>query len=111
MKIVYVVESVNLSGGYDRIIIEKANYFAEHGHDVTITVSSHSLGEPYYPVSEKLKLVDFQIDFHQLACNKSLATVLLILYLSFLQIDIVNASAFVCVISAHIFEFIVEIYA
>ena len=43
MKIVYVVESVNLSGGYDRIIIEKANYFAEHGHDVTITVSSHSL--------------------------------------------------------------------
>ena len=61
MKIVYVVESVNLSGGYDRIIIEKANYFAEHGHDVTITVSSHSLGEPYYPVSEKLKLVDFQI--------------------------------------------------
>ena len=65
MKIVYIVESVNLSGGYDRIIIEKANYFAEHGHDVTITVSSHSLGEPYYPVSEKLKLVDFQIDFHR----------------------------------------------
>ena len=39
MKIVYVVEAVNLSGGYDRIIIEKANYLAEHGHDVTITVA------------------------------------------------------------------------
>ena len=65
MKIVYIVESVNLSGGYDRIIIEKANYFAEHGHDVTITVSSHSLGEPYYPVSDKLKLVDFNINFHK----------------------------------------------
>lgn len=65
MKIVYVVEAVNLSGGYDRIIIEKANYLAEHGHDVTITVASHALGKPYYLVSEKLKLVDFNINFHK----------------------------------------------
>ena len=65
MKIVYVVEAVNLSGGYDRIIIEKANYLAEHGNDVTITVASHALGKPYYLVSEKLKLVDFNINLHK----------------------------------------------
>ena len=65
MKIVYIVEAVNLSGGYDRIIIEKANYLAEHGHDVTITVSSHALGKPYYPISDKLNLVDFDINFHR----------------------------------------------
>lgn len=65
MKIVYVVEAVNLSGGYDRIIIEKANYLAEHGHDVTITVSSHALGRPYYPISDKVNLVDFDINFHR----------------------------------------------
>ncbi len=65
MKIVYIVEAVNLQGGYDRIIIEKANYLAEHGHDVTITVSSHSLGKPFYPLSKKLNLVDFDINFHR----------------------------------------------
>lgn len=65
MKIVYAVESVNLSGGYDRVIIEKANYFAEHGFDVIITVASHALAKPCYPISEKVRLIDFGIDFHQ----------------------------------------------
>jgi glycosyltransferase involved in cell wall biosynthesis len=65
MKILYAVESVNLSGGYDRVIIEKANYLAEHGYDVIITVASHALAKPYYRISEKVRLVDFGIDFHQ----------------------------------------------
>lgn len=64
MKILYAVESVNLSGGYDRVIIEKANYLAEHGFDVIITVASHALAEPCYEISEKVRLIDFGIDFH-----------------------------------------------
>ena len=47
MKILYAVGAVNLPGGYDRIIIEKANYLAEHDHDVIITVASHALAKPY----------------------------------------------------------------
>ena len=65
MKIMYVVEAVNLSGGYDRIIIEKANYLAEHGYEVLIAVASHALGKPYYPISDKVRLIDFNIDFHK----------------------------------------------
>lgn len=65
IKIVYAVESVNLSGGYDRVIIEKANYLAEHGFDVVITVASHALAEPCFTISEKVRLIDFGIDFHQ----------------------------------------------
>ena len=65
MKILYAVEAVNLSGGYDRVIIEKANYLAEHGFDVIITVASHALAEPCYEISEKVRLIDFEIDFHQ----------------------------------------------
>ena len=65
MKILYAVERVNLRGGYDRIIIEKANYLAEHGGEVIICVSSHALSKPFYPISEKVKLVDFDIDFDQ----------------------------------------------
>ena len=65
MKILYAVEGVNLPGGYDRIIIEKANYLAEHGQDVIITVASHALAKPYYPISDKVRFVDFNINFHQ----------------------------------------------
>ncbi len=65
MKILYAVERVNLRGGYDRIIIEKANYLAEHGCEVIICVSSHALSKPFYPISEKVKLVDLNIDFDQ----------------------------------------------
>lgn len=65
MKILYVVEAVNLRGGYDRIIIEKANYYAENGFEVVLSVASHALGKPFYPLSNKIKLVDFGIDFHQ----------------------------------------------
>lgn len=65
MKILYAVEGVNLPGGYDRIIIEKANYLAEHGQEVIITVASHALAKPYYPISDKVRLVDFNINFHQ----------------------------------------------
>ena len=64
MKILYAVESVNLPGGYDRIIIEKCNYLAEHGHNVIICVSSHALAQPYYPISDKVQVVDLHIDFH-----------------------------------------------
>lgn len=63
MKIIYAVECVNMTGGYDRIIIEKANYLAEHGHEVLIVVSFHGSIKPYYDVSEKVKLIDLNIDF------------------------------------------------
>ena len=64
MKIIYAVESVNLPGGYDRVIIEKCNYLAEHGCNVIICVSSHASAQPYYPISDKVRVVDFRIDFH-----------------------------------------------
>ena len=65
MKILYALESVNLAEGFDRVIIEKANYFAEHGYDTIICVTSHALAEPYFPISEKVRVVDLGLDFHQ----------------------------------------------
>jgi glycosyltransferase involved in cell wall biosynthesis len=65
MKILYALESVNLAEGFDRVIIEKANYFAEHGYDTIICVTSHALAEPYFPISEKVRVIDLGLDFHQ----------------------------------------------
>ena len=62
-KIIYAVECVNLTGGYDRIIIEKANYLAEHGYEVIIVVSYHGNVKPYYPLSKNVKLIDLDINF------------------------------------------------
>ena len=55
MKVVYAVEAVNLSGGYDRVIIEKANYLAEHGFDVIITVASHALAFIYFVMMRRYR--------------------------------------------------------
>ena len=65
MKILYALESVNLAEGFDRVIIEKANYFAEHGYDTIICVTSHALAEPYFPISDKVRVIDLGLDFHQ----------------------------------------------
>ena len=65
MKILYALESVNLAEGFDRVIIEKANYFAERGYDTIICVTSHALAEPYFPISEKVRVIDLGLDFHQ----------------------------------------------
>ena len=65
MKIIYALESVNLPGGYDRVIIEKANYLSEHGCDVIIAVTSHALAKPYYSISNQVRVVDFGLDFHK----------------------------------------------
>ena len=65
MKILYALESVNLAEGFDRVIIEKANYFAEHGYDTIICVSSHALAEPYFPISDKVRVIDLGLNFHQ----------------------------------------------
>lgn len=63
MKIIYAVECVNMTGGYDRIIIEKANYLAEHGYEVIIVVSYHGDVKPYYDISKKVRLIDLNINF------------------------------------------------
>ena len=65
MKIIYALEAVNLPGGYDRVIIEKANYLAEHGCHVILAVTSHALAKPYYPISDQVRVVDFGLDFHK----------------------------------------------
>lgn len=65
MKILYALETVNLAAGFDRVIIEKVNYLAEHGYDVVLTVTSHILSKPYFPISDKVKLIDMGVDFHK----------------------------------------------
>ena len=65
MRIVYLYSSFTIAGGADRVVIEKANYMAEHGNDVTIITDSQHNRQAFYPLSSKVKLMDLAIDFEQ----------------------------------------------
>ena len=65
MKIVYIYSSFTIAGGADRVVIEKANYLAEHGYDVTIVTDSQQDRPPFFPISPKVKFHDLAIDFEQ----------------------------------------------
>ncbi len=65
MKIFYIYTSLTTKGGADRVIIEKANWFVEHGYDVSFVTDSQMGRPPVFPLSPKVKLIDFGIDFNK----------------------------------------------
>ena len=65
MKIVYIYSSFTIAGGADRVVIEKANYLAEYGYDVTIVTDSQHKRATFYPLSSKVQLKDLSIDFEK----------------------------------------------
>lgn len=64
MKILYIHPDLIAAGGADRVIIDKANYFAEkYDFDVTIVVECQYGKSPFFHISEKVKLIDLNIPF------------------------------------------------
>ena len=65
MKILYILTGgLFNSGGIERVVSIKANYFAEKaGYDVSIA-TTEQMGRPvFYPLSEKIQLYHFDIGF------------------------------------------------
>ena len=67
LKIVYCTPALYLAGGMERVVTLKANYFADYyGYDVTIIITEGK-GKPYfYPLSDKVKVVNLDINFEKL---------------------------------------------
>jgi len=66
MKIAYIYTALLTIGGADRVITEKANYFAEKlGYDVYIITDSQNKKPPIFPLSPKVKHIDLNILFGQ----------------------------------------------
>lgn len=63
MKIYYIYTALVTKGGADRVIAEKANWLAEHGHDIAIVTDTQLGREPVFPLSPKVKLIDLAVDF------------------------------------------------
>lgn len=67
LKIVYLTPALYMAGGVERVLTLKANYFADHfGYDITIILTDGK-GKPlFYPLSEKIKVVNLDINFEEL---------------------------------------------
>lgn len=63
MKIYYIYTALVTKGGADRVIAEKANWLAEHGHDIAIVTDTQLGREPVFPLSPNVKLIDLAVDF------------------------------------------------
>lgn len=72
MKIVYIIPTLEVKGGAERIIIEKANYLSERlGYDVSIITQCHHTNVPVaYPLSGKVRLIHLGIPYYnQYKCS------------------------------------------
>ena len=67
LKIVYCTPALYMAGGVERVLTLKANYFADHyGYDITIVLTEGKKKPLFYPLSDKIKVVNLDIDFEEL---------------------------------------------
>ena len=66
-KIVYCTPALYSAGGVERIVSVKASYFAEQlGDDVTIIVTEGKGRSSFFPLSDKVKVINFELGFEEL---------------------------------------------
>ena len=66
-KIVYCTPALYSAGGTERVVSVKANYFADVlGYDVTIIVTEGKNGNSFFPLSDKVKVVNLCLNFEEL---------------------------------------------
>lgn len=68
LRIVYCTPSLYIAGGVERVLTSKANYLAEQdgAYDVTFILTDGKGKEPFYPLSDKVKVINLGIDFEEL---------------------------------------------
>ena len=67
LKLAYITPALYMAGGVERVLTQKANYFAENfDYDITI-ILTEGQGKPlFYPLSDKVKIVNLDINFEEL---------------------------------------------
>ena len=66
-KIVYSTPALYSAGGTERVVSVKANYFADVlGYDVTIIVTEGNNGNSFFPLSDKVKVINLGLNYEEL---------------------------------------------
>ena len=67
LKLVYITPALYMAGGVERVLTLKGNYFAEHfGYDITIILTEGKDKPLFYPLSDKIKVINLDIGFEEL---------------------------------------------
>lgn len=68
MKIVYINQSIFNSAGMERMLTNKANYFAEKkGYEVFIITTDQNNRKPFFKLSDKITHIDLGINYYEYA--------------------------------------------
>lgn len=66
MKILFSTDQIHLHGGIEKVMAEKANYFADVlNYEVVILTTEQKEFKPCYPLSSKIKRVDIGINYYR----------------------------------------------
>ena len=66
-KIVYCTPSLYMAGGVERVLTLKANFFADnYGYDVTIITTDGEDKKCFFPLSDKVKVINLGIHFEDM---------------------------------------------
>lgn len=63
MKIIYCLASTCYPGGMEKIVIQKANWLAEKGHNVTIVTTEQKKRDDYFNMDFRIKRIDLDINY------------------------------------------------
>lgn len=67
LKIVYITPALYMAGGVERVLTLKANYFAEtFDYDITIILTEGKSKPLFYPLSNKINVINLNIGFEEL---------------------------------------------
>ena len=66
-KVVFCAPALYSAGGVERVVSVKASYFAEvYGYDVTVIVTEGQGHACFFPLSDKVHIINLQLDFEAL---------------------------------------------
>lgn len=67
IKLAYCIPSLDHPGGMERVLTTKANYLADKlNYDINIIITDDKGGKPYFPLSEKIKVIQLDVNIDNL---------------------------------------------
>ena len=65
MTILYCLAGTFNSGGMERIVIDKANWFVSNGHNVVIVTTEQNNRPNFFPIDERVRRIDLNIMYSE----------------------------------------------
>ena len=81
MKIIFLIDQIYKHGGGEKVLTEKASYFADElGYHVTIITTEQRRKKPCYTLSDKVSLIDIDVSYERTKSYFSIRNITKIAY-------------------------------